>query len=90
MEPRLVVFKDNEGKCNQGFIVAEQEVLFEVSEFSIVKGLISFIATYYCLYIGYPKSVIAADELLFVQQDLVGIPDATSIKKRLKYNSCTC
>ena len=53
MEPRLVVFKDHNGRPNQGFIVAEQEVLFEVTGFTIIEGMISLLAAYYSLYISY-------------------------------------
>ena len=87
MEPRLVIFKDHKGVPKQGFMVAEQEALFKVTEFSIAQGLISLIATYYCLYINYPKSAVAADELLFIQEALLEVPAEKAIRKRLKYNS---
>lgn len=87
MEPRLVMFQDHLGKCNQGFIIAEQEVLFEVTEFTIIEGMTSLIATYYSLYISYPKSTVAADELLFIQEALLETEADKSSKKRLKYNS---
>ena len=48
MEPRLVVFQDHQGRSNQGFKVAEEVVLFEVTGFVIIEGLISLITTYYC------------------------------------------
>ena len=47
MEPRLVIFRDSNEEYTQGFIVAEQEVIFEVDRFDIVEGLISLIASYY-------------------------------------------
>lgn len=84
MEPRLVIFKD--GENSQGYIIAEQEVMFEVDEFSVVDGLISLIATYYSLYISYPKSTIAAMELLFIQEVLLGVDDGAP-KKTIKYTS---
>ena len=81
MEPRLVVFHDYEKKCNQGFIIAEQEVLFEVTGFTIIEGLVSLIATYYSFYISYPKSNIAADELLFIQEVLLEVEADKTTKK---------
>ena len=45
MEQRLLIFQNNQGMHKQGFIVAEQEVLFEVTRFMIVQGLVSLIAT---------------------------------------------
>ena len=74
----------------QGFIVAEQEALFEVIGFTIVQGLISLIATYYSLYINYPKSAVAADELLFIQEALLEVAADKAIRKTLKYNSLIC
>ena len=48
MEPRLVIFRDTSNEeCSQGYIVAEQEVIFEVDGFTIVEGRISLIASYY-------------------------------------------
>ena len=87
MEPRLVVFQDHQGKYNQGFIIAEKKVLFEVTQFNIIEGLISLIAAYYSLYISYPKSPVAGDELLFIQEVLLEVEADKKIKKRLKYNS---
>ena len=87
MEPRLLIFKNKEGKCNQGFIVEEQEVLFEVTEFTIIEGLVSLIAAYYALNISYPKSAIAADELLFIQEALLQLQADEVTKRRLKYTS---
>lgn len=84
MEPRLVIFRD--GENSQGYIVAEQEVMFEVDGFTVVDGLISLIASYYSLYISYPKSTIAAMELLFIQEALLGVDDGAS-KKTVKYAS---
>ena len=66
MEPRLVIFRN--GENSQGYIVAEKEVIFEVDGFSLLEGLISLIASYYSLYISYPKSTIAAMELLLFRR----------------------
>ena len=91
MEPRLVVFQDHNGRPSQGFIIAEQDVLFEVTEFSIIKGLISLIAAYYSLYIGYPKSTIAACRRAACRRAAVypgtSPRDRHKPKKRLKYTS---
>ena len=75
MEPRLVIFTN--GENSQGYVVAEKEVIFEVDGFSVLEGLISLIASYYSLYISYPKSPIAAMELLFIQEALLGVDDGS-------------
>ena len=73
MKLRLVIFR--EGKGNQGFIVAEQGEIFEITEFTLVEGLISLIATYYALQISCPKITVAAMELLFIQEALLEFND---------------
>lgn len=67
-EPRLVHFlSDSEDAAiSQGLIVAEKNVLFEITDFSIINGLISFLATYYVFHVNYPKSVPAQSLLLFL------------------------
>ena len=88
MEPRLVVFKDENDMCCQGYIVAEKEVIFEVDSFTLIDGLISLIASYYSLYISYPKSTVAAMELLFIQEELLGDDDKAH-KRTVKYTTLT-
>ena len=46
--------------------MAEKNVLFEITDFSIINGLISFLATYYVFRVNYPKSVPAQSLLLFL------------------------
>jgi len=57
-----------------------------VNNFAIVDGLTSLIASYYAMDISYPKSSLAAAELLFIQQILLGISDKAT-KKTIKYTS---
>lgn len=59
MEPWLIIFKNHEGKYSQGFIIAEPAVLFEVTEFTIVDGLISLMEET-CL-AGYIESYLWLD-----------------------------
>lgn len=41
-EPRLVIFHDiRDTKNDQAFIVAEKEIIFEVTSFSLEEGLLS-------------------------------------------------
>ena len=87
MEPRLVVFND-QSTPKQEFIVAEKEVLFEITDFTIGEGLTCLLATYYTLYISYPKSAVAADELLFIQEMLLEV-EGDNVKRRLKYRTLT-
>lgn len=48
------------GSRDQGYIVAEKAMLFEVTDFNITEGLVSLLASYYAYYISYPKSSPAA------------------------------
>ena len=57
-EPRLAVFRG--GSRDQGYIVAEKAMLFEVTDFNVTEGLVSLLASYYAYYISYPKSSPAA------------------------------
>ena len=68
------------GNGAQGFIVAEKEILFEVTNFSIVEGLVCSIASYYAFFVSYPKSSPATGILLFIQEMLLCNRDDT-VKK---------
>lgn len=47
-EPRLVLFEGDTGSTiTQGFIVAEKNVIFEITNFSVFEGLVLLLATYY-------------------------------------------
>ena len=84
VEPRMVIFKDTSNSLS--YIVAEKEVLFEVNNCAIVDCLTSLIASYYVMDISYPKSSIAAAELLFIQEILLGVSNKDT-KKKIKYTS---
>ncbi len=74
-EPRLVIFTSKiENSSTQGFILAEKTLFFEVPEFTVVNGIVSLIAAYYCYYVNYPKPVAARMFLLFVQEILLELP----------------
>jgi hypothetical protein len=66
-EPRLVILKGS-ATCAQGFIVAEGSILFEITEFSVIKGMIALVACYYNLYINYPKVTRATTFLILLQE----------------------
>ena len=66
--------------------MAERAVLFEINDFTISEGLISLLASYYVYYISYPKSPPAAGTLLFMQEMLLCMPDA-SVKKTSTYSA---
>ena len=72
-DPRLVLFlSDTEiTKVSEGFVVAEKNVLFEVTDFTVIDGLISLLAAYYVFHVNYPKSVPAQSLLLFLQEYLL-------------------
>ena len=67
MEPRLLVFTDNE-QLSQMFICAENQELFEVPGERLVEGLLHLMASYYVFGVDYPKVCRA---LLFFFQDII-------------------
>ena len=86
-EPRLIVFVNKNDKQDaQGFVVAEETILFEVDSFCVVDGIVSLLSSYYAFYIKYPKSVVALSFLLFVQEILLG-KDDISVRRTSKYAS---
>ena len=48
----------------QGFIVAEETILFEICNCSVIEGITSLIAINYVLHIGYPRGLRAMSFLL--------------------------
>lgn len=76
-EPRLVLIQSdvNEGDIIQGFIVAEKTLVFEITEFSVVDGLIALLASYYIFHVNYAKSTPALSLMLFLQEQVMGMPD---------------
>ena len=86
-EPRLITFHDVADKTNnQAFIVAEKEIVFEVTSFSLEEWLLSLIDAYYAFFVKYrPKSSPAASTLIFMQEILLELPDAS--KKTAKYKA---
>lgn len=86
-EPRLIIFVNKSNpSLAQGFIAAEKELLFEIDNFSISEGIVSLIATYYCYYISYPKSLPAQSFLLFVQEILLKEKAVSGVKRSSKYS----
>ena len=87
-EPRLVLFlSDSEDAAiSQGLIVAEKNILFEITDFSIIDGLISHLATYYVFHVNYPKSVPAQSLLLFLQEIILENPEPIQ-KKSARYRA---
>ena len=85
-ETRLVLFEEEHSNhVIQGFIVAEKNIIFEVTEFDLVQGLISLLASYYVFHLNYPKSLPANLLLLLMQEHL--IEDKTTAKKLAKYTT---
>lgn len=71
-EPRLVIFLNKANpSLTQGFVAAEKELLFEVSDFTVTEGIISLIATYWAYHIQYPKPLPSLNFMLFVQEVLL-------------------
>ena len=72
-EPRLAIFVEPKKPIHpHGVIIAENKIIIHIDEFTVMKGLLNLIATYYVFYINYPKSVPASGLLLFIQEFLVG------------------
>ena len=86
-EPRLVIFVSMaHPEAAQGFLVSEKTVLFQITDFSVIRGIIMLIAVYYAFYVHYPKSAPARSFLLFIQEILLEKQDMT-IKRTAKYTS---
>ena len=58
----------------QAFVVAEKTILFEVTDVNISQAISSIIASYYVLFVSYPKSIRALCTLLFFQEYLLESP----------------
>lgn len=85
-EPRLVIFANKSDLTTaQGFVCAEKLLFFEVTEFSVISGIVSLIAAYYCYYVRYPKPLAARMFLLFIQEMLLEEPDDTGIRRSAKF-----
>ncbi len=89
-EPRLAIFADSKNmNAMQAFIIGEGKVLFEVLTCdSIIESIISLFATYYAMYVSYPKAPPASGLLLFIQEILMGVKEIT-VKKTVRYSSFT-
>ena len=87
-EPRLVLFlSDSENTdISQGLLVAEKNVLHEITDFTVIDGLISLLAAYYVFHVNYPKSVPAQSLLLFLQECLL-VNLEPNTKKSARYRA---
>ena len=86
-EPRLLIFaRQGTMKNAKGLVAAEKQVLFEIDDFTVIKGLTLLIAAYYVFFVKYPKSSPASSFLLFIQECLLGIKDS-SVKHSQRYRS---
>ena len=70
----------------KGLVAAEKHVLFEIDDFTAIKGLTLLIATYYVYFVKYPKSFPASSFLLFIQECLLKIKDS-SVNHSQRYKS---
>ena len=62
-KPRMAIFKGS--NSSQGFIIAEQDILFEVTDFTIIGGIVALLGSYYVYFVKDPKPVPAYSLLLF-------------------------
>jgi hypothetical protein len=67
-------------------VVAEKSLIFEVTDFSVIDGIISLLASYYVFHVNYPRSVPAQSLLLFFQEYLVEQVETTA-KKSARYRA---
>ena len=72
---------------SQGFVVSEKNIVFEITNFSVINGLISLLASYYVFHVNYPTSVPAQSLLLFLQEALLEHPIEHGIKKTARYRA---
>ena len=85
-EPRLLIFLNKANpSLTQGFVAAEKELLFEVSDFAVTEGIISLIATYWAYHIQYPKPLPSLNFMLFIQEVLLEMRDETGTRRSAKY-----
>jgi len=85
-EPRLVIFVDERHpEKAEGCLAAEKQILYKIPQFSVMKGIVSLIASYYTFFVSYPASSPAKSFLLFVQEILLGKKDA-GVKRPSKYS----
>ena len=55
-EPRLLIFaRQGTMKNAKGLVAAEKQVLFEIDDFTVIKGLTLLIAEYYVFSVKYPS-----------------------------------
>ena len=57
-----------------------------MTDFSIVEGLVSLLASYYIFHVNYPKSIPASSFLYFIQEYLLGVIDP-AIRKPARYKA---
>lgn len=84
-EPRLVLFitdLSSDDIISQRFIVAEKNLVFKVTNFTIEEGLVSLLAAYYVLHVNYPKSQPAYMMLLFLQEYIMESIDSCAKKPK--------
>ena len=51
-EPRLIMFTSDDGtteEISQGFVVSEKNIVFEISNYSVIDGLIIFTSIILCI-----------------------------------------
>ena len=66
--------------------MAEKTLIFEITDFSILQGLVSLLASYYVFHVNYPKSVPALSFCLFIQEYLLELFEP-SAKKPARYKA---
>lgn len=89
-EPRLIMFRSDDGtteEISQGFVVSEKNIVFEITNYSVIDGLISLLASYYVFHVNYPTSVPAQSLLLFLQEVLLEHSAEPGTKKTAKYRA---
>lgn len=85
MEPKLVIFYEEDANAQQMFVCAENQVAFEVTTSNkVLDGLIHLMAMYYVFDVQYPQFCKAT--LYFMQDILMGKPDKHS-KRPTRYTT---
>lgn len=84
MEPKLVIFYEENSQQLQMFVCAENEVAFEIpTSINLVDGFVHLMAMYYVFDVQYPP--FARASLFFLQDILMGRPD--KLKRPTRYTT---
>lgn len=83
MEPRLVVFHDDDN-IQQMFICAENTIIVEVPSTELCDGIVHLMSAYYVFNVGYN---FCKATLYFFQDVLMDMPDKKGTQRPTRYST---